>query len=55
MPANGTGKVQDLDPRVIESADQVTVKEFLQVAIQSAEVLDKVSEPAQKLAAALLK
>jgi len=40
---------------VIAAKDQMTVKEFLQVENQSEEKLDKVREPAQKLAAALLK
>ena len=40
---------------VIAAKDQMSVKEFLQVENQSEEKLDKVREPAQKLAAALLK
>ena len=40
---------------VIAAKDQMTVKEFLQVENQSEEKLDKIREPAQKLAAALLK
>ena len=40
---------------VIAAKDQMTVKEFLQVENQSEEKLDKVRQPAQKLAAALLK
>jgi len=40
---------------VIAAKDQMTVKEFLQVENQSEEKLDKVREPAQKLAAVLLK
>ena len=43
------------DTGVIAAKDQMTVKEFLQVENQSEEKLDKVREPAQKLAAALLK
>ena len=40
---------------VIAAKDQMTLKEFLQVENQSEEKLDKVREPAQKLATALLK
>lgn len=40
---------------VIAAKDQMSVKEFLQIENQSEEKLDKVREPAQKLAAALLK
>ncbi len=40
---------------VIPAKDQLSVKEFLQVENQSEEKLDKVREPALKVALALLK
>ena len=39
---------------VIQAKDNMAVKEFLQVKNQSEEKLDKVREPAQKFALALL-
>ena len=40
---------------VVAAKDQMTVKQFLQIENQSEEKLEKIREPAQKLAAALLK
>jgi len=55
MAANMAGKVPVPGRWVASAKDQMTIKEFLQVENRSVGKLDKMREPAQKLAAALLK